>query len=637
MGVLSPTARLFLQHYLGHRTSLTLFEDKHGLLSLAECFCRKLTRVDISLPATHRLIISSIAKLITQNAHTLRELTGSAISNPLIISALRRCPHLQILHVQTSTRRSTETLGTVVAHCQELKRLHFSPGQMFNVSNVLNRAPPGLIELSVPSLLLFEMRVAAARFTQLQTLHVTTTEYLGDFAPALRRMTSLTDLSIFSGALRAFPDDVVVIRSFLQARGYHFADLPPMPEAERELEVIELPLLRKLKLDEGCSNMFVVQSEVLEEAWLTVFFEAGLALEMLRHSPALRKVYFDVAPTLGSTPGSHDQTVFVEACRRWPHLTSWQTAGFGYNGAMLEALAKHCRRLDTVRLSLRTCTVDSILALFALPDIKVVRLHTCGLEISEFQERKIEEPAELQESASQNQPSISLEEHKNKGGDKTTELNGCQPKLPPVIHSKVQLMCLTGKWLQHLIDRLQCPDLSSLSLHTFHDSPNLRFDSLLRSAAKSLIDLYCCNCYVPGMKATRFLESSFDWTLFGQLEAVQVPRQMGSDDVFSLVRDVPSLRELTVCLKSPNYLARLLEVSHPALLSLDVRAQEPWRDGGLNYLIPSMLLHPGRRPRALELLTIPLGSLSDAMQSRLPIECDYEMGDMTIDVKAYRP
>jgi len=497
-----------------------------------------------------------------------------------------------------------------------------------SLRKVLNRASPGLLELAAPYIEAPELQIAASRFRHLQTLHVKL-ETVQDYVPALRLMTSLVDLSITSHEddHEGLEDDAAVIQSFLRARGYHNPEWNE-PEPDRQIEVIEMPNLRKLQLDQGCTNIFVVKSEALEEASVSVFWEVGLALEMLRHSPGLRKISIGIEPDL-TMPSESDEKVFVEACRRWSQLEQIKSES-GFNGRMLSALAKYCPRLESIEGQLGTCTEDSVLALLALPRLASVEW-TNQLTIPELDQPEVKAMEE-----ENNELSPDEEEQKENSDSDSDEFKF---KLPRIIHSNVQSLTLNCGFYQRLVDRLRCPRLRFLSLDASQGGTVLRLDLLLDSAAESLVSL---NPSYHGLNTAAFVSSSFDWSRFVKLKTVVLPDQASLNDVVALVRQAPKLDSLTVTLRSHVELVRVLNAAANSTtlrkLIMDsigaLADQAAWPEGCLDYLLPSVL-HPDRRPPALEMLSVPSWSLSEGVRSQFRMRRSMVMG-FPIDVKAYR-
>jgi len=640
----SRTAQLFLQEYLSRIKFLSLCQrnDKHELWSLAVRHCSKLAHVSYCL---HRSV-GSVADLITHNASSLTGLTGPVIKDVAILTALQACLQLKSLDVLTNSRETLELVTCIASKCQQLKSLRFGEDQKQSIGSVLFQASPGLLELATPVFDPDDLLVVASRFSQLQTLHVTV-ERVEAFLPSLRHLaSSLTDLSVTSGpeSLEGLEGDIDVIRAFLRSRGYQYDswdedDLDDEePKPEREIQVLEMPRLRKLKLDQGVTNTFVVQSEVLEEAAISVFFEPGLALEILRPSPALRKFGLFVHPE-AEVPGEHEERVFVEACRLWSHLTDLESE-MGLTSPMFSALVAHCPRLKNVNVQLLSCTVDSALALFALPCIESVNLQTFDLflrvphplEPHSIDEAKVSsiEQVDEQEEGSDDEDVFDENEECDDDEDVFDEIDF---KLPAIVQSNVRSLHIAGKWYNVLVDRLRCPRLHTLHRVVSASCPELRVDSLVNSASHSLVQLCLYNKGSRVSKPTPL--ANIDWSRFQRLALVQVPWGMAMDDVVSLVSSAPQLRNLRLFLDSPQELTRLLSISHSTLqcMTIDAKKEKPWSEGCLDALLPS-LLNPESRPRDLELLKVPSGSVL----SQIPRAEDGEMylGGVVIDVKAYR-
>jgi len=341
--------------------------------------------------------------------------------------------------------------------------------------------------------------------------------------------------------------------------------------------------------------------QVLQEAVFDVYYEAGLALEMLRHSPELRIVDVTVVPEYPET-GQHEEDVFVEASRRWTHLAQFKfTYAMLLGDRILSTIAKYCRRLESIECSLGSCTVDSVMALFSQACIKTIDLSTYALEI----------------------PQLDEEEK--------------QVKMPSVVTSFVTTLSLSGRWYQRLFDKIHCPRLQDLSLRINGSRP-LYCKPLLHSAAKSLAILHLCCDSWTGMMTRHHL----DWSRFTRLERVRMG-EISLDEDVALVRNAPAVRVLIVNLppKSMHDVARLLNASYSTLLELEVTTDlfGPLfgEAGCLDFLLPS-LLHPERRPQALERLTIPSYCLSEGVRSQFTLIGNSESQfAVSIDVKAYQP
>jgi len=511
VGVTSQTAQLFLQSYLCQLPVLTVraYSNRHDFLSLARRHCRKLTHL-ICMGTMGPSMVSLVTDLVLHNSHSLQELSGRPIKHSSILNALLECSSLQSLFVETD-RDTFDLVKDIVARNQQLKSLRFGERQNMSIEEILQRASPNLLEVSTPLIgsTVAELGLVVTRFPKLQTLHVALARVPKYLPALLRHLASLTDLSITSTSQNAERNRADV-QLFLKARGYSHPDWDcddygsalddrsedeEMAEAkEYKMRVLELPRLRKLKLDESWTGVMSIQSEVLEEATLTVFYP-GQAFEVLRHSRNLRKVGLFIEgddPDIYA-PADSEADVFVECCRDWPLLTQFKTE-MGLGRTMLPALVSHCRHLESLSCRLFICSEVSVLALFALPCLASLKLQTFSFFLeSQSSPSEADTHKQPRNKTQDTSPSLNLDnEDDGKGEDSqvddTKEASDVF-KLPAVVQSNLRHLSIAGNWDNTLVDRVQCPHLQTLSLHASVASPELRLDPLVASAAQSLTSL----------------------------------------------------------------------------------------------------------------------------------------------------
>jgi len=397
LALVSPSTQHHVRRYLASLKSLIIRHyDSLDVLKAALLYCRRLEVLDV-----HHLqpgqefsaaVVGAVAKIITLNAAAFQYLccdgADYCLDSPLLLQALNGCPSLRSCHIQDS-QAVQETWAVVEAVLSKPSLRSFSlVHPMYGErKDTLDQATRSLTSLRYEH----EMRDVSplSRFPCLTSLALRLDyDQAKDLTPLQHpHLQSLTDLSIniydSNHGIYSDPYDQLgraAVGRFLRSRGYTCEEHPQTDvETENEIEpahwpwdlnyvILDLPILKRLRLEHRASERIYVKSKMLKEAHFPGYFAPSvlLALDMVRDCDSLEGLTLEPSVT-----EKEAQTLFVELCARWGSSLRYLDITAVVSVAMFRAISQHCRQLETFKLYSSIPYVWSDwTAILALPRLK---------------------------------------------------------------------------------------------------------------------------------------------------------------------------------------------------------------------------------------------------------------------------